>query len=184
MLQKGATMTRYTYLHKRRGVYYIRVGIPNSIRNILKKSEISYSLKTKDYREAVKKLKIEILTVDKLFEDSRNNLHILTKSELISIIKYRMSCIYWDSKTLTAMQILSPEFDTYAKQCLNLPSDINFDKTTDIWKTYYNTMLEMNDCIKDIQDDIDNGNSGVDAYCKLNDIVEKLSFIKEENSTV
>lgn len=177
-------MTKYTYLQKRRGVYYIRVGIPKELQNILKKSEISYSLKTKDYRDAVRKLRVEILKVDKMFEDGKNNLHILTKAELISIIKYRMSGIYWDSKTFTAIQILFPEFDRYAKDCLNLPSDMNFDKTTDIWQIYHNTMLEMNDCIKDIQDDIDNGNSGVDAYCKLNDIVEKLSFIKEENTTI
>lgn len=57
-------MTSYTYLQKRRGVYYIRVSIPKELQNVLKKSEISYSLKTKDYRDTVRKLRVEILKVD------------------------------------------------------------------------------------------------------------------------
>ena len=42
---QGTTMPRQTYLQKRRGVYYIRVGIPKEIQNILKKSARTKTLR-------------------------------------------------------------------------------------------------------------------------------------------
>lgn len=87
-------MPRQTYLLKRKGIYYIRVGIPNSIQNILKKSEIRYSLKTKNYREAIRKLRVEILKVDMMLENGKNKVHILTKEEAINILRKRLAPVY------------------------------------------------------------------------------------------
>ncbi len=44
-------------LFRRNHTYYIRVSIPNDLKNIIKNKEIKYSLKTNDYFESLKLLR-------------------------------------------------------------------------------------------------------------------------------
>lgn len=46
-------------LFRRNHTYYIRVSIPNDLKNIIKNREIKYSLKTNDYFESLKLLRRE-----------------------------------------------------------------------------------------------------------------------------
>ena len=60
----GETVEWYSFmiknqarLFRRNHTYYIRVSIPNDLKNIIKKKEIKYSLKTNDYFESLKLLR-------------------------------------------------------------------------------------------------------------------------------
>ena len=52
-------MTNITSLHLRKNTYYIRISVPNSIKDLVKKNEIKYSLKANNYFYALSKLRIK-----------------------------------------------------------------------------------------------------------------------------
>lgn len=59
----------YPRLTIRKHTYYIRVSVPKRLINIVKKRNIVYSLQTKDYQEALYKVREESYKIDKLFKN-------------------------------------------------------------------------------------------------------------------
>ena len=175
-------MTRYTYLQKRRGTYYIRVFVPTQIRNILKKSEISYSLKTKDYREAVKRLRVEILKVDKMFENSKNNLHILTKAEAIKLLKERWGNIFTGERFDNIVLLRPTLYERHCISALKLPSKTSIDMSTDIWRHFHNIMQKMDRQIDEIQKYNGNFEKQMELYDEIFEDIADLQMRREENT--
>ena len=77
----------------RKHTYYIRVSIPRWALNITKKKEIIYSLSTKDYYNALTKLRIEYVKVDLYFNflkrlemEIKGNKILLTDEELNKVL--------------------------------------------------------------------------------------------------
>lgn len=62
------TKRRQTRLHLHDHTYYIRVAVPNALKSLEKRSEIKYSLNTKDYFTAIKLLRRENYKVNLYFE--------------------------------------------------------------------------------------------------------------------
>ncbi|MBP2312982.1 DUF6538 domain-containing protein [Azospirillum soli] len=67
-------MPRHTRLHRRNGTYYLRVAVPQELREAIGKREIWKSLGTSDPKEANSLVKSESLKVDQLFEAARKRL--------------------------------------------------------------------------------------------------------------
>ena len=93
-------MANITRLHLRKNTYYIRIVVPNSIKDLVKKNEIKYSLKTNNYFDALSKLRIESAKIEMFFGfvrdlamDIKNKAIILTDAELNKVLSYRMRII-------------------------------------------------------------------------------------------
>lgn len=65
-------MTGHPRLFCRKGTYYHRAAIPVDIKETYPKSEETFSLRTKDYREALKRVRVAAANVDRLFEEHRH----------------------------------------------------------------------------------------------------------------
>lgn len=59
----------YPRLTIRKHTYYIRVAVPKRLINIVKKQNIVYSLQTKDYQEALYRVREESYKVDRMFNN-------------------------------------------------------------------------------------------------------------------
>lgn len=93
-------MTNITRLHLRKNTYYIRISVPNSIKDLVKKNEIKYSLKTNNYFAALSKLRLESAKIEMYFSFVRDlkmkldgNFIILTDDELDKVLAYRLRII-------------------------------------------------------------------------------------------
>src|SRR5262245_36383261 len=60
-----------TMLKRAHGVFYLRRVVPAKLRHIIGKREIRISLKTRDAELAKRRLKVESLKVDSLFDQAR-----------------------------------------------------------------------------------------------------------------
>lgn len=87
-------------LQLRNHTYYIRVSVPDSLKSLVKKNEIRYSLNTKSYLEALSKLRIESAKIEIYFSYLRElamkiseNAIILTDDELEKVLAYRLRII-------------------------------------------------------------------------------------------
>lgn len=68
-------MPRHTWLTRRKGgTYYLRAPVPMSLRALLKKREITYSLKTKVSAEAQRLIVLEAAKVRRMFDDALKGL--------------------------------------------------------------------------------------------------------------
>lgn len=67
-------MSGHTRLTRRGAIYYFRAVVPVDIKGTYGKSEETFSLKTSDYKEALKKVRTESVRIDKKFEDHRKKL--------------------------------------------------------------------------------------------------------------
>ena len=67
-------MSGHTRLYRRGATYYHRAGIPVDIKDTYPKTEETFSLKTKDYHEALKRVRIAAVEVDQRFEAHRDML--------------------------------------------------------------------------------------------------------------
>ena len=65
-------MPGHTRLYRRGAVYYHRAAIPKDIAATYPKAEETFSLKTRDYTEALRRVRIEAVKVDKTFEEHRH----------------------------------------------------------------------------------------------------------------
>ena len=90
-------MANISRLHLRKNTYYVRIVVPNSIKDLVKKNEIKYSLKTNNYFDALSKLRIESAKIEMFFcfvrelaMDIKNNAIILTDDELDKVLVYRL----------------------------------------------------------------------------------------------
>ena len=63
----------FSTLLRRDGVYYLRRVVPKSLRETLGQREVKISLKTRNVEEAKRRLKVESLRVDRLFEEARRS---------------------------------------------------------------------------------------------------------------
>ena len=66
--------TGHTRLSRRGATYYHRAAIPKDIRDTYPKTEETFSLRTKDYDEALKRVRIAAVEVDQRFEEHRRQL--------------------------------------------------------------------------------------------------------------
>jgi hypothetical protein len=66
----------YPRLTIRKHTYYIRVSVPKSLIHLVKKKTILYSLKTKEYREALFRVRAESHKVDLLDKIEENQTKI------------------------------------------------------------------------------------------------------------
>ena len=67
----------HTRLYRREnGIYYLRAKVPQSIRSVVKRTEIRVSLKTTDYHTALRLVKIESLKADRRFENAECQLKV------------------------------------------------------------------------------------------------------------
>ena len=64
-------MPRPPRLQKRRHRFYLRAAVPEDVRPIIRKTEVIRSLKTSDYREALRRLPLASAEVDAEFEAAR-----------------------------------------------------------------------------------------------------------------
>ncbi|MFP4477558.1 MAG: DUF6538 domain-containing protein [Desulfatibacillaceae bacterium] len=64
-------MAGHPRLYRRGATYYHRAAIPKDIRDTYPKSEETFSLKTKNYHEAVRRVRAEAVKVDRRFEQHR-----------------------------------------------------------------------------------------------------------------
>ncbi|MHB1079520.1 MAG: DUF6538 domain-containing protein [Prosthecobacter sp.] len=62
----------HTRLHRRGSRYYIRAKVPIDLQTVMKRKELKKALKTSDYREAVRLVKLESARFDALFDDARD----------------------------------------------------------------------------------------------------------------
>lgn len=64
-------MPAHPRLYRRGATYYHRAAVPVDIKGTYPKTEETFSLGTKDYQEALKRVRIEAVRVDGLFEEHR-----------------------------------------------------------------------------------------------------------------
>lgn len=69
-------MPGHTRLYRRGAVYYHRAAIPVDIKGTYPKSEETFSLKTKDYKEALRRVKVAAVEVDRKFDEHRRQLDL------------------------------------------------------------------------------------------------------------
>lgn len=72
-------MTGYTNLFRRGATYYFRARVPNAIVDSYGKEEEKFSLKTKDYREAIQRVRKESANVEAKFANHRQLLEDRSK---------------------------------------------------------------------------------------------------------
>ncbi len=75
-------MSGHTRLFRRGAVYYHCAAVPVDIRDTYGKREETFSLKTKDYREALRLVRIAAIEVDEKFEAHRRKLEQLAQPPL------------------------------------------------------------------------------------------------------
>ena len=73
-------MSGHPRLYRRNATYYHRAAIPVDIKDSYPKTEETFSLKTKDYREALRLVRIAAVDVDKRFEAHRRQQTIQSAS--------------------------------------------------------------------------------------------------------
>ncbi len=78
-------MPRHPRLMKRGNVFYHRASVPEDIRATYGKTEETFSLKTRDPREAMRLVRIEGARVDALFQAHREELARLAAPKLQSL---------------------------------------------------------------------------------------------------
>ena len=70
-MERLKKMPGHTRLYHRGAVYYHRAAVPQDIVSTYGKREETFSLKTRDYAEALRRVKIEAVRVDRLFDEHR-----------------------------------------------------------------------------------------------------------------
>ena len=78
-------MSKFTNLVRRNAVYYFRARVPQDIVDTFGKTEVTFSLKTKDHKEAVAKLRKESAKVEADFDAHRRELARLAQPQLEDI---------------------------------------------------------------------------------------------------
>lgn len=67
-------MPGHPRLYRRGATYYHRAAIPVDIADTYPKTEETFSLRTKDYQDALKRVRVEAVRVDQLFDEHRRRL--------------------------------------------------------------------------------------------------------------
>lgn len=91
-------MPGHPRLYRRNATYYHRAAIPTDIAATYPKSEETFSLRTKDYGEAVRLVRIAAAEVDRKFEDHRQRLERPTVRELTPEQLRHIQSVYYRSR--------------------------------------------------------------------------------------
>ncbi|HLO76357.1 MAG TPA: DUF6538 domain-containing protein [Magnetospirillum sp.] len=75
-------MPGHPRLYRRGAVYWHRAAVPVDIKDTYPKAEETFSLRTKDHREALKLVRIEAARVDRLFDDYRRRMALQAQPPL------------------------------------------------------------------------------------------------------
>ena len=75
-------MPGHPRLYRRGAVYWHRAAVPVDIKDTYPKAEETFSLRTKDHREALKLVRIEAARVDRLFDDHRRRMALQAEPPL------------------------------------------------------------------------------------------------------
>ncbi|WP_216636119.1 site-specific integrase, partial [Paramagnetospirillum marisnigri] len=75
-------MPGHPRLYRRGAVYWHRAAVPVDIKDTYPKAEETFSLRTKDHREALKQVRIEAARVDRLFDDHRRRMALQAEPPL------------------------------------------------------------------------------------------------------
>lgn len=67
-------MAKHPRLHRRGAVWYHRAAIPTDIKNTYPKTEEVFSLRTTDYKAAVKRVRVAAAEVDRKFDEHRREM--------------------------------------------------------------------------------------------------------------
>ena len=78
-------MPGHPRLYRRGATYYHRAAIPVDIADSYPKTEETFSLRTKDHREALKLVRVEAARVDKLFDEHRRKLTLQAQPPLADL---------------------------------------------------------------------------------------------------
>jgi hypothetical protein len=84
-------MSGHTRLYRRGATYYHRAGIPVDIKDTYPKTEETFSLRTKDYHEALKKVRIAAVEVDQRFEAHRQMLARQASAPVVEELTIRIT---------------------------------------------------------------------------------------------
>jgi len=76
------TMPKPPRLQRRRHRYYVRAAAPEDVRTVIGKTEVIRSLKTADYREALRRLALASAEVDAEFAEARRGLRSVPATSL------------------------------------------------------------------------------------------------------
>lgn len=88
-------MSGHTRLMRRKATYYHRAKVPIDILDSYGKSEETFSLKTKDYQEALKRVKIAAVEIDEKFAAHRRatNRPVLDELSDLQLEQLKQACI-------------------------------------------------------------------------------------------
>ncbi|MGH1376005.1 MAG: DUF6538 domain-containing protein [Alphaproteobacteria bacterium] len=87
-------MAKQTYLIRRGAVYYFRLRVPTDIAKTYGKREELFSLKTKDYQEAIKRVRKEVARIENQFEQHREELKRTSSPRLKDITSEQLKHIH------------------------------------------------------------------------------------------
>lgn len=90
-MKRLEAVTGHTRLFRRGAVYYHRAAIPQDIKSTYPRTEETFSLKTKDYTEALRKVRLAAVEVDLRFSEHRQRmaheratlLEVLTPAQIV-----------------------------------------------------------------------------------------------------
>lgn len=92
-------MPKYPRLTRRSGVYYFRAKVPVDLQSHYgTKREITYSLKTKDLKEALVSVRVETVKVDQEFDAIRRRLNATPRDILSDAEISRLAAIYYHQR--------------------------------------------------------------------------------------
>lgn len=117
-------MPRHPRLMKRGNVFYHRASVPEDIRATYGKTEETFSLKTRDPREAIRLVRIEAARVDALFQEHREEQARLTAPALPELSDDQIAALAGAIYTRTLVDdegrrlagfLTDEEFDSYGR---------------------------------------------------------------------
>ncbi|WP_373237522.1 DUF6538 domain-containing protein, partial [Cohaesibacter celericrescens] len=136
-------MTAHPRLYRRNATYYHRAAIPVDIKGTYPKTEETFSLKTKDYREAVRLVRIKAAEVDLRFEEHRQQIEREAGPALENLTEEHLKLIHdvyyahlldeddetriegFEDNDDTLPETPVPTFDEYANQ---IEDHLQYDK--------------------------------------------------------
>ncbi|MGH1379227.1 MAG: DUF6538 domain-containing protein [Alphaproteobacteria bacterium] len=87
-------VTGHTNLFRRGATYYFRSRVPKDILDTYGKDEEKFSLKTKDYKEAIKRARVESAKVEGKFATHRREIERDTRQALTSLTRNQLEHIH------------------------------------------------------------------------------------------
>ncbi len=129
-------------LYVRQHTYYVRIAIPREVMYLAKKKQLCYSLHTKDYNEALRRLRKESAKADMLINymrrlhmEIKDNVIQLTQPEIMQLLAFQMRKIddFCDMKELQIKEEngMFKDFDYGKDTVLAFPKSLE-DKTAKI----------------------------------------------------